>query len=328
MGSVVHNGDVQTSQPKDLMKYRSTTRALYMFTLALPFAICAAACGGDDTSSDAPGSADGGPRGDATPATDGAITGDSGGAGAPADAAGLADARAPGDSGEAADAAAALGPARVSLGSSGNYVVLAKSAISNVPTSAITGDVAVSPAAATYITGFALTKAGAAWTSPQVAGSVFAADNDVPTPNNLTTAIGAMQTAYTDAAGRTSPDHVNLGAGAIGGLTLTPGLYRWNSTVTVPIDVTLSGGPNDIFIFQITGDLKMSAATAMKLVGGAQAKNVFWQVAGFVELGTTSHAEGIVLAQTKITFGKGASIHGRLFAQTAISLAASAVTSP
>jgi hypothetical protein len=89
------------------------------------------------------------------------------------------------------------GPAPVVLGAAGTFVILAKTKTSNVPTSAITGNVGLSPAAASFITGFALSlpAGGAASTSSQVTGSVFASDYAVPTPVNLTTAISNMQTA-------------------------------------------------------------------------------------------------------------------------------------
>ena len=226
-------------------------------------------------------------------------------------------------------ATAPVGPHPVFLGAAGNYVILAKAAVTNVPTSAITGNVGLSPAAASYITGFALTRAGTKWTSPQVVGGIFAANNDPPTPTNLTTAVGNMMTAYTDAAGRPTPTFLNLGTGgAIGGLTLVPGLYKWTSTVTIPTDITLAGAANDTWIFQITGDLKMSAAKHMILSGGARAKNIVWQVAGLVDFGTTSHAEGVVLTQTAITLQTGASINGRLLAQTAVNIAGATVTQP
>jgi hypothetical protein len=221
-----------------------------------------------------------------------------------------------------------MGPAPVLLGTSGEFVVLAKSAITNAPTSKVTGDLGLSPAAASYVTGFVLTKAGTKWTSPEVTGKILAADNDPPTPSNLTTAVDNMQAAYTDAAGRPTPTFLNLGSGAIGGMTLTPGLYKWTSTVTIPTDVVIAGAPNAVWIFQITGDLKMSAAKAMTLSGGAQAKNIFWQVAGFVELGAGAHAEGVILSKTAIKLITGASINGRLLSQTAVSIAGSTVTMP
>lgn len=219
------------------------------------------------------------------------------------------------------------GPAPVVLGIAGDYVILAQSAISNVPTSAITGDIGLSPAAASYVTGFALTlpAAGAFSTSAQVTGNVYAADYAVPTPGNLTTAIGAMQAAYVDAAGRPTPDHTELGAGAIGGLTLPAGLYKWSNTVTIPTDVTLTGGANDVWIFQIAGGVTEASGAKVILTGGAQTQNVFWQVAGTVAIGTTAHMEGEVLSQTAITLETGASANGRLLAQTAVTLAGNAV---
>lgn len=219
------------------------------------------------------------------------------------------------------------GPAPVDLGTAGDYVVLAQEATSNVPTSAITGDIGVSPAAASFITGFALTlpAGGAFSTSSQVTGSVYASDYAVPTPSNLTTAIGDMGTAYTDAAGRPTPDHIELADGNIGGLTLPAGLYKWTNTVTIPGNVTLHGGANDVWIFQVAGGVTQSSAARVVLTGGALAQNVFWQVAGVVSIGTTAHMEGIVLSQTAITLATGATANGRLLAQSAITLAGNTI---
>ena len=229
------------------------------------------------------------------------------------------------------DATLPAGPAPVLLGAAGNYVVLAKSEITNVPTSKITGNVAISPAAASYITGFSMTKVGTYWTSAQVTGKLFAADNDAPTPSNLTTAVSNMETAYTDAAGRAAPPvgpYLDLGAGNIGGKTLTPGLYRWNSTVTIPDSVVLSGAANDVWIFQITGDVMMSANKAITFTGNARPKNVFWQVAGAVDLGNSAHVEGVFLSKTLIKLGTGATVNGRLLAQTAVNLAGNTIVKP
>jgi len=219
------------------------------------------------------------------------------------------------------------GPAVVPLGTAGSYVVLAKTAVSNVPTSAITGNIGLSPAAASFVTGFTLNLPanGASSTSAQVTGSVFASDYAVPTPVNLTTAIGDMQTAYTNAAGRTTPDHTELAAGNIGGLTLPAGLYKWSNTVIIPTSVTLTGSANDTWIFQIAGGITQSAATRVILAGGALAHNVFWQVAGVVSIGTTADMEGTVMSQTSITLNTGATANGRLLAQTAVTLGGNTV---
>jgi hypothetical protein len=225
------------------------------------------------------------------------------------------------------DSPSAHGPSPVVLGSAANYVILAKSATSTVPTSAITGNIGLSPAAATFITGFSLVlpAGGAFSTSTQVTGNVYASDYAVPTPATLTTAIGDMQTAYTNAAGRTTPDHVELATGNIGGLTLPAGLYKWSNTVTIPKNVTLNGGPNDVWIFQIAGGVTQSSGTSVILTGGALASHVFWQVAGIIDVGTTAHIEGQLMSLTSIAMHTGASANGRLMAQTAVTLASNTI---
>ncbi|WP_320127537.1 ice-binding family protein [uncultured Sphaerochaeta sp.] len=224
----------------------------------------------------------------------------------------------------------ALGPKPVMLGSSGNFVILSKSGVSTVPTSVITGNVGTSPIDSTGLTGFALIAdaTNVFSTSSQVTGNLYASDYAVPTPSNLTSAISNMQLAYTDAAGRLNPDFTELGSGEIGGMTLAPGLYKWGTNVSISTDVTLSGGPNDVWIFQIGEGITVAGGKSVILAGGALAKNIFWQSAGVVSLGTTSHFEGIVLSQSSITMDTGASINGRLLAQTAISLDANTVTQP
>ncbi|MEK7743052.1 MAG: ice-binding family protein, partial [Elusimicrobiota bacterium] len=147
-------------------------------------------------------------------------------------------------------------------------------------------------------------------------------------PSNLTTAVSDMETAYTDAAGRTLPDFTELGAGDISGMTLVPGLYKWGTGVLISSNVTLAGGPNDVWIFQIAGDLTQAAATSVILTGGALPKNIFWQTFGIADIGTTAHFEGIILSQTAINLGTGASINGRLLAQTAVTLDSSTVVQP
>src|SRR5450759_3378425 len=213
----------------------------------------------------------------------------------------------------------------VNIGSAGNYVILAKTKISNIPTSAITGDLGLSPAATSYITGLPITNATGYATSAQVTGKIYAANMAAPTGIDLTTAVENMITAYNDAAGRPTPDYLELSTGNIGGKTLTPGLYKWTTTVTIPSDVTISGGANDVWIFQISQNLSMSSGVRINLTGGAQAKNIFWQVAGEATLGTTSHFEGIILSMTGITLQTGASFKGRALAQTAVVLDGNAV---
>jgi hypothetical protein len=217
----------------------------------------------------------------------------------------------------------------IDLGTAGDYVILAKSAISTVPPSAIVGDVGISPAAASFITGFSLTADGTNVfsTSPQVTGQLFAADYTSPTPANLTAAVSDMELAFTDAAGRAAGS-TELGAGNIGGMTLTEGVYSWGTGVLIPTELTLLGNATAVWIFQIAQNLTVSEGTNITLAGGALPQNVFWQVSGAVTIGTTAHFEGVILSQTAITLGTGASIDGRLLAQTAVVLRTNAVTEP
>lgn len=219
-------------------------------------------------------------------------------------------------------------PDSVSLGTAGNFVLLAKTAISTVPSSAITGDVGISPSAETYITGFNLTDNTGYATSPQVTGTVYASDMASPTPSNLTTAISDMEIAFTDAAGRVVPDFVELHVGDLGGKTLIPGLYKWGNTVIAPSSFEINGDENAVWIFQIAGDLTISSGINVTLSGGAKAQNIFWQVSGEVTIGTNAHFEGIILSMTAINLRTGASLNGRALAQSAITLDQNTVTQP
>jgi len=224
----------------------------------------------------------------------------------------------------------AAGPAGVNLGSSGNFVILTKSGISTTGSTVITGDIGVSPISATAITGFGLIadSSNTFSTSALVTGKVYAADYTPPTPTIMTTAVSDMETAYTDAAGRTNPTATELGSGNIGGMTLAPGLYKWGTDVTIPMNVTLSGGVDDVWIFQIAQNLTISSATNVVLGGGAQASNIFWQVAGQATLGTNSVFNGNILGQTAIVLNTGATLNGRALAQTEVTLDANIVTVP
>jgi len=232
-------------------------------------------------------------------------------------------------------AAKGLGPARVSLGLAGNYAIFANTGIDSATfPAAITGHIGVGQGVtSTAITGFALVlpAGGAFSTSAQVTGNVYAFDYAPPTPTSVTTASTDMGTAYTDAATRLLPDFLNFGAGDLGGKTLAPGLYKWGTGVILPFgtNVTISGGPNDVWIFQIDGNLTTAASTSVFLSGGARAKNIFWQVAGTsVTLGANATFECVVLAQNAINLGNQALVNGRLLAQTAVNLDQNSVATP
>jgi len=228
----------------------------------------------------------------------------------------------------AAMPALAAGPAPVNLLVAGRFVILSKAGISTTGVTSIVGDIGVSPISATAITGFDLILApsGRYSTSSLVEGKVYASDYAPPTPTRMTTAVGDMETAYTDAEGRTLPDFTELYSGNLTGQTLTPGLYKWGTGVLISAGgVTLSGSPTDVWIFQIAQDLTVESGAIVTLAGGASAANVFWQVAGETTLGTTSRMKGIVLCATQIAMNTGAKLLGRALAQTAVTLDANAI---
>jgi hypothetical protein len=230
----------------------------------------------------------------------------------------------------------AAGPALPSLGVAGNFSILAETGISTGGAS-VTGNLGLSPAAASYITGFGslpLTNAatGEYATSPLVTGNIYAASmvgsgtGSGKTPAMLTTAVNNMYTAYTDAQGITAPAPViNSGAGELAGLTLTPGVYKFSeSLVQISSGGTLTlncgGNSSSTYIFQIPDALTLGTGAAVSLSGGCQPQNIYWAVGTQVTMGTTSTLPGIVLAGTSIAINSGAVLTGKALAQAAVNL--------
>lgn len=211
----------------------------------------------------------------------------------------------------------------VDPGTAGHFVILTKTGITDVPNSAVTGNVGVSP-----ITGNA-----DHLTCPEVDGKIYSVNAAGPPPCNivaphrLTVAVGDMETAYRNAAGRNAK-HINVGGGDISGLTLRPGVYRWDTDVHVYTDAYLKGDSRAVWIFQVSKNFVIAANKSIKLLGHAQSQRIFWQIAGFTSLGAGAHIEGIVLDKTMIDMKTGASVRGRLYAQTALTLEKNRITEP
>ncbi len=235
-----------------------------------------------------------------------------------------------------------VGQAPVDLLSAGNFAILAKTTITDVPASAITGNIGLSPGtgAAVLVT-CAEMKLGKIYTVD--AGYVGADVTCVaPGPGANKTlvdnAVADMGTAYAEAAARTLPDATELGAGNISGLTFYPGLYKWSTAVNINTDVTLDakGDTNAVWIFQIAGNLTVAPGGSLplgikvNLIGGAKASNVFWQVGGLVgaTLDTFSTFNGTILSAKQAIANTGAVVNGRLFADTQVTLQQNPVTQP
>ncbi|MCX5775795.1 MAG: ice-binding family protein [Firmicutes bacterium] len=217
----------------------------------------------------------------------------------------------------------------IDLGTSANYAALAKSGISTTGATSITGNVAISPAAGTYLTGFSetLDATNTFSTSSYVTGHLFAYDYASPTPVVLGTATADMQIAYNTGAG-ILPDYTELFAGDLSGKTMSSGAYQWSNNLLINTDLTLTGNSTDIWVFQIAGTLTQAAGVRVTLAGGALPENIYWIVGDSISMGVGAHTEGTMLGMTNIAMQTNSSINGRLLAQTAITLDSTTVVKP
>lgn len=217
----------------------------------------------------------------------------------------------------------------INLGTAADFVILSKTGVSTTGTTAVTGNIGISPADATYITGFGLImdSGNTFSTSSLVTGQIFAADYAVATPAYLTTAIADVMIAYNDGSGR-SADYTELYTGDLSGKTLQTGVYMWSNDVLINTDLTLNGTATDVMIFQIASTLTVAANVQITLTGGLLAENIYWVVADTVAIGTGSAFQGVILAMTNVSMNTGSTLVGMIYAQTSVSLDASVVTKP
>ncbi len=201
----------------------------------------------------------------------------------------------------------------VDLRSAGDFAILAGSAVTNTGQTIINGDLGVSPG--TAVTGF----------PPGVVNGEMHVADPVAAQAKLD-----LTTAYNDAAGRTTAP-INV-AGNIGGQTLAPGLYNSTSSLEISSgDLTLDaqGDENAVWIFQIASTLTTTVGRQVILSGGAQARNIFWQVGSSATLGTNSVFKGNILADQSITITTGAVLDGRALTRiAAVTLDFNIVTMP
>ena len=221
-----------------------------------------------------------------------------------------------------------LGGYPVNLRTAGDFGVLAATVITGTGV-AVTGDIGLSPATSGAIVGLALTMddSDTFSTSTQVIGKVYASDYAAPTPIKLTTAHNDLALAITDASARI-PTFTG-GAGDLGGMTIAPGVYKWSSVaITTSCTLMGTGSELDVWIFQISTTVAVTAQMKVALAGGAKAKNVFWQVNGAVTIGADAEFPGVVLTSGAFTSGDGSLISGRVLGQAAATLTDSVVVQP
>jgi len=200
------------------------------------------------------------------------------------------------------------GPAPLDLGTSANFVILSVIALTNQPTSTVTGTVGLTKAAGSQIE----------LSCGEVSGQIVSRDSTrracgVTDASGLAQAEVDADNAYLDANGRV-PDYRELGDGNVGGLNLGPATYFWSTAVSIPSNLILTGGPNDVWIFQIAQGLEVGPGVQVILQGGASAQNVYWVPTFEVQLRESSHMRGILLPAAPVVMGTGASINGKLLA--------------
>jgi hypothetical protein len=211
-------------------------------------------------------------------------------------------------------APAGSGPVVSPLGAASTFVILAGSTVTNTgATTTIVGDVGVSPGSA--ITGL---PAG-----QPTGGSTHAADAAAASAQT------ALTTTYNDLAGRAR--NATMTGVNLGGRTFRTGVFFWSSSAQLTGAVTLDaqGDPNAVFIFQIGSTLTTASSSSVVLIGGADAKNVFWQIGSSATLGTATAFRGNIVALASITLNNGATLSGRALARNGgVTLDANAVALP
>jgi hypothetical protein len=213
---------------------------------------------------------------------------------------------------------ASSGPLPVELGEAAHFTILAGAEITTTGGGIIDGDVGAYPIAGSAI----------GIPPDQVNGIIYARDasgtqasNVVIDADLLLRAKDDMHTAWVDAAGRTpvpSGDRLNPQGGNLGGLTLVPGLYKITTVAYITgSDLTLVGGPDDVWIFMCDQNLEVGSGIKVILAGGALAKNIFWQVGTSATLDTGSDFKGTILADQAVTMLSTSTMEGRALAYTA-----------
>jgi hypothetical protein len=191
----------------------------------------------------------------------------------------------------------AAGPAPVNLGSAAHFTILATSTTTTTGGGIINGDVGLSPVGSQGIP------------PEKINGTIYNGDAIAAQAQlDLTAAIIAASPAQL-------PGGINAGA-ELGGKTLVAGVYQSPSgSYGITGDLTLFGGPDDVWVFQMASTLTVAVSGRVILTGGAQARNIFWQVGSSATLGTSSVFKGTIMAYASISMNASSTLDGRALAQ-------------
>lgn len=211
----------------------------------------------------------------------------------------------------------------VDLGSLEGFVVAAGAGLTNSNSSGITilnGDVGLSPTATCLGDGVPCTAI-----DPTINGTLYANDS----AGVAAQAKVDLVAAYVDAMSRPVGTTVN----DITGMTLAPGVYTSASTMSIAVGGTVvldgQGDADAVWIFQIGSSLTINNNAHVLLVGGAQAKNVFWACFASSTLGSDVIFKGTILAGASNSVGTDSVVDGRLLGTTgAVTLLSDTVTLP
>ncbi|MCF7824937.1 MAG: ice-binding family protein [Candidatus Marinimicrobia bacterium] len=199
----------------------------------------------------------------------------------------------------------------VPLASTSQFALLSSSDITNIPTSSITGDVGITPGVRSAISGL---------TSPEVSGTIYAADDAAPVPTMLIAAKADAESAYLNAvdATRGTPTPAE---GNLNGLTLTPGLYSSGSSMEISpggfLYLDAQGDGNAVFVFKSATSITTESTSEVVLTNSASAENIYWVAGSAITLGTNSKMKGTLIASTSISMLTGARLDGRALIQGA-----------